>query len=123
MKQQLKAYHGFHRIRGSLILTALMFLGIVLLEANLLHAGANMKLRLQSSAFDNGDTIPSKYTCEGEDISPSLTWDSGVPETARSLVLIVDDPDAPDPRAPKMTWVHWVLYNIPPDVSDIYLKA
>jgi len=117
MKQQLK-HHGFHGIRGSLILTALMFLGVVLLEANLLHAGENMKLTLQSSAFDNGDTIPSKYTCEGKDISPSLTW-TGVPETARSLVLIVDDPDAPDPRAPKMTWVHWVLYNIPPDVSGL----
>jgi len=77
-----------------------------------------MKLTLQSSAFDNGDTIPSKYSCEGEDISPTLTW-KGVPETARSLVLIVDDPDAPDPKAPKMTWVHWVLYNIPPDVSGL----
>ena len=77
-----------------------------------------MKLTLQSSAFDNGDTIPSKYTCEGKDIAPSLTW-TGVPETARSLVLIVDDPDAPDPKAPKMTWVHWVLYNIPPDVSGL----
>ena len=77
-----------------------------------------MKLTLKSSAFDNGDTIPSKYSCEGEDISPTLTW-QGVPETARSLVLIVDDPDAPDPKAPKMTWVHWVLYNIPPDVSGL----
>lgn len=75
-----------------------------------------MKLMLQSNAFENGGTIPSKYTCEGEDISPDLTW-LGVPETARSLVLIVDDPDAPDPNAPKMTWVHWVLYNIPPEVS------
>ena len=117
MKQQSK-HHGFQGIRGSLILTALMFLGVVLLEANLLHAGENMELTLQSSAFDNGDTIPSKYTCEGKDISPSLTW-TGVPETARSLVLIVDDPDAPDPKAPKMTWVHWVLYNIQPDVSGL----
>ena len=77
-----------------------------------------MKLTLKSSAFDNGGTIPTKYSCEGEDISPTLTWE-GVPETARSLVLIVDDPDAPDPRAPKMTWVHWVLYNIPPGVSGL----
>jgi len=88
------------------------------MDANLLHAEENMALTLRSSAFDNGDTIPSKYTCEGEDISPSLTW-TGVPETARSLVLVVDDPDAPDPKAPKMTWVHWVLYNIPPDVSGL----
>ena len=77
-----------------------------------------MALTLRSSAFDNGDKIPSKYTCEGEDISPSLTW-TGVPETARSLVLVVDDPDAPGPKAPKMTWVHWVLYNIPPDVTGL----
>lgn len=77
-----------------------------------------MTLTLKSSAFDNGNPIPAKYTCEGEDISPPLTWE-GVPQTARSLVLIVDDPDAPDPKAPKMTWVHWVLYNIPPDVSSL----
>ena len=77
-----------------------------------------MTLSLKSNAFDNGDEIPSKYTCEGEDISPHLTW-AGVPEAARSLVLIVDDPDAPDPKAPKMTWVHWVLFNIPPDVSSL----
>lgn len=75
-----------------------------------------MALTLKSSAFGNGDTIPSRFTCQGEDISPPLAW-TGVPETARSLVLIVDDPDAPDPKAPRMTWVHWVLYNIPPDVS------
>ena len=77
-----------------------------------------MTLMLKSSAFDNGGAIPSKYTCEGEDVSPPLTW-VGVPETARSLILIVDDPDAPDPKAPKMIWVHWVLYNIPPDVSGL----
>ena len=75
-------------------------------------------LTLKSSAFDNGGEIPSRYTCEGEDVSPPLAW-AGVPETARSLVLIIDDPDAPDPKAPKMIWVHWVLYNIPPDVSDL----
>ena len=72
-----------------------------------------MTLTLRSDAFNNGGEIPSRYTCEGEDIAPALKWD-GVPADARSLVLIVDDPDAPDPQAPKMTWVHWVLYNIPP---------
>ncbi len=77
-----------------------------------------MALTLESNAFANGETIPSKYTCQGLDLSPGLTW-SGVPEKAQSLVLIVDDPDAPDPRAPKMTWVHWVLYNIPPGVSGL----
>ena len=99
-------------------MTVLMFCGLVLMDVNLLHAEEKMTLTLKSSAFDNGGEIPSRYTCEGEDVSPPLVW-TGVPETARSLVLIVDDPDAPDPKAPKMIWVHWVLYNIPPDVSGL----
>ena len=95
-----------------------MLLSLVLMDANLLHSEENMTLTIKSSAFDNGGAIPSKYTCEGKDVSPPLTW-KGVPETARSLVLIVDDPDAPDPKAPKMIWVHWVLHNIPPDISGL----
>jgi len=71
-----------------------------------------MPLVLTATAFANQAEIPEKYTCQGEDVSPALAW-AGVPENAESLVLIVDDPDAPDPAAPKMTWVHWVLYNIP----------
>lgn len=71
-----------------------------------------MPLTLSSAAFSHEGTIPTKYTCEGEDISPPLAW-AGLPEESRSLVLIVDDPDAPDPKAPKMTWVHWLLYNLP----------
>ena len=71
-----------------------------------------MALMISSTAFAPNGPIPGKYTCEGSDISPPLAW-SGVPANARSLALIVDDPDAPDPKAPKMTWVHWVLYNIP----------
>ena len=77
-----------------------------------------MALILTSNAFENGAAIPARYTCSGEDVSPPLNWD-GVPDTARSLALIVDDPDAPDPKAPKMIWVHWVLYNIPPDVHSL----
>ena len=73
-----------------------------------------MALTLTSSAFSQGSDIPLRYTCEGEDIAPPLAW-AGVPEAARSLVLIIDDPDAPDPQAPRMTWVHWVLYNLPTD--------
>ena len=69
-------------------------------------------LTLSSPAFANGDAIPKQYTCDGQDVSPPLEW-SGVPQSAKSLVLIVDDPDAPDPKAPKMTWVHWLLYNLP----------
>ena len=77
-----------------------------------------MSLRIYSPAFTNGGEIPSKHTCEGDDIAPPLSWE-GVPADARSVVLIVDDPDAPDPAAPQMTWVHWVLYNLPADCSGL----
>ena len=77
-----------------------------------------MSLTLTSSAFDHDGNIPAIYTCDGDDISPQLTW-SDIPANAKSLVLIVDDPDAPDPEAPKMTWVHWVLYNIPTTASGL----
>ena len=77
-----------------------------------------MTLKLTSTGFGHGEAIPSKYTCEGQDVSPPLAW-SGVPANARSLALVVDDPDAPDPAAPKMTWVHWVLYNIPASESAL----
>lgn len=72
-----------------------------------------MSIILKSSAFDHQAEIPKQYTCEGPDISPALSWQN-IPQSAKSLVLVVDDPDAPDPSAPKLTWVHWVLYNIPP---------
>jgi hypothetical protein len=71
-----------------------------------------MALKLSSSAFTSNGEIPRDYTCDGSDRSPPLSW-SGAPPGTRSLALIVDDPDAPDPRHPKMTWVHWVLYNLP----------
>ncbi len=71
-----------------------------------------MPLTLTSTAFAHGAAIPRTYTCDADDLSPPLAW-AGIPEGTRSLALIVDDPDAPDPRAPKMTWVHWVLYNLP----------
>ncbi|MEJ2309772.1 MAG: YbhB/YbcL family Raf kinase inhibitor-like protein [Gammaproteobacteria bacterium] len=77
-----------------------------------------MALTLKSGAYADGDTIPARYTCEGEDISPPLEW-SGVPDGARSLVLLIDDPDAPDPRAPRVVWVHWVLFNIPPESAGL----
>lgn len=77
-----------------------------------------MPLRLSSKAFAPHGEIPARYTCEGDDTSPGLDW-QGVPPGTRSLVLIVDDPDAPDPKAPRMTWVHWVLYNLPPDATGL----
>jgi Raf kinase inhibitor-like YbhB/YbcL family protein len=78
----------------------------------------NMVMKLTSPNFENQKEIPTKYTCDGEDISPALAW-SGAPEGTKSFALIVDDPDAPDPRSPKMTWVHWVLYNIPATVHSL----
>jgi Raf kinase inhibitor-like YbhB/YbcL family protein len=81
-------------------------------------SGRSRAMNLTSSAFAQNGAIPRKYTCDGGDTSPPLSW-SGVPPEAKSLVLIVDDPDAPDPAAPKMTWVHWVLYNLPPSAGEL----
>jgi len=77
-----------------------------------------MPLRITSPAFEHGEPIPRRYTCEGDAISPPLEW-SGHPKGTKSFALIVDDPDAPDPAAPKRVWVHWVLYDIPPDVTGL----
>jgi len=77
-----------------------------------------MALALTSPAFGHNGAIPKIHTCQGKDISPALAW-SGLPAGTKSLALIVDDPDAPDPAAPKRTWVHWVLYNIPPSASGL----
>jgi Raf kinase inhibitor-like YbhB/YbcL family protein len=72
-----------------------------------------MAFTLTSSDFAPGAEIPALHTCQGSDLSPALSW-SGVPAGGRSLALIVDDPDAPDPRAPRTTWAHWLLYDLPP---------
>ncbi len=77
-----------------------------------------MTLKLTSPVFESGGTISSKYTCEGADVSPPLAI-AGVPAGTKSLALIVDDPDAPDPKAPKRVWVHWVVYNLPPDTVTL----
>lgn len=74
--------------------------------------GVAMALTLTSPSFAPNEEIPIKHTCEGADVSPPLGW-SDVPAGTRSLVLVVVDPDAPDPRAPRTTWVHWVAYEIP----------
>lgn len=75
-------------------------------------------MQLASIAFDQGGEIPMKYTVDGEDVSPPLAW-SGVPPGTRSLALVVDDPDAPDPVAPTRTWVHWVLVDVPPELPGL----
>jgi Raf kinase inhibitor-like YbhB/YbcL family protein len=70
-------------------------------------------MALSSSAFEAGTAIPAKYTCAGDDISPALQWSGPPPDTA-SFALIMDDPDAPGG-----TWVHWVVYNLPPDTHSL----
>lgn len=77
-----------------------------------------MKFSLTSPAFEHGQPIPRRYTCEGDDISPPLEW-AGHPEGTKSLALIAEDPDAPDPAAPKRVWVHWVLYNLPAESTGL----
>jgi Raf kinase inhibitor-like YbhB/YbcL family protein len=77
-----------------------------------------MAFSITSPDFTDGGPIPRRFTCEGDDVSPALAW-SGAPGGTRSFALIVDDPDAPDPAAPKMTWVHWVLYNLPASMRDL----
>jgi Raf kinase inhibitor-like YbhB/YbcL family protein len=75
-----------------------------------------MSFMLSSSDFTHDGPIPKRFTCQGADVSPELQW-SGTPPNTRSFALIVDDPDAPDPAAPKMVYVHWVLYNLPASLT------
>lgn len=75
-------------------------------------------LHLTSSAFAQMGAMPARFTCEGEDISPPLAW-SGAPANTKSFALLIDDPDAPDPDAPKRVWVHWVVYNIPASTEGL----
>jgi Raf kinase inhibitor-like YbhB/YbcL family protein len=85
-------------------------------------ADAALALTLTSPAFKPGAAMPSQYTCEGADLSPPLAWD-GVPAGTKSLALILDDPDAPDPKAPRRVWVHWILYNVPPGAKGLAENA
>ncbi len=77
-----------------------------------------MGLSLSSSAFRHQGEIPVRYTCDGENNPPPLAW-QGAPAGIRSFALIVDDPDAPDPRHPRQTWVHWLVYNLPADCAGL----
>lgn len=102
------------------LVVAVLFLAVLLKEKEpepapdtAKEGEVTMALTITSSAFEEGGMIPRKYTCDSEDISPPLRID-GVPDDAKSLALISDDPDAP-----VGTWVHWVLYNLPPDTRDL----
>jgi Raf kinase inhibitor-like YbhB/YbcL family protein len=77
-----------------------------------------MTMTLASTAFKHEAAIPARFTCDGSNVSPPLSW-SSLPAGTKSLSLIVTDPDAPDPKAPKMTWVHWVVYDIPADATGL----
>src|SRR5690606_1039173 len=91
----------------------------VILAASLSSAAdGEPAMQLISSAFSDGDALPARHTCEGRDVSPPLAWREA-PEGTRSFAMIVDDPDAPDPAAPKMTYVHWVMYDIPPSIDGL----
>ena len=104
-------------IRNFAVLLIFSFLFCACKETEKVEAesegGRKMEITVTSSAFQDGGMIPAKYTCDGQDISPPLAW-QGVPEGCKSLALINDDPDAP-----MGTWVHWVIYNIPPDTSEL----
>jgi Raf kinase inhibitor-like YbhB/YbcL family protein len=102
-----------------LLIAAMLVNLLTMLPASADAKGASsMTLSLTSPAFAEGGEIPTHYTCEGRDVSPPLAW-SEPPSGTKSLALIVADPDAPDPKAPKMTWVHWVLYNLPPTAGQL----
>ena len=106
-------------LRSGRRLTMILAYGMLALAPAIgLTEERTMTMTLTSTAFANDAEIPALFTCEGSDISPALAW-HGVPANTKSLVLIVDDPDAPDPAAPKMTWVHWLLYNLPPTSTGL----
>jgi len=96
-----------------MVRTALLF---SLLCAPLPAAAGQFKLN--SPQFADGGAIPARNTCEGEDLAPTLRW-SAPPKGTKSLALVVDDPDAPDPAAPKRVWVHWVVYDLPAAAGEL----
>ena len=100
---------GLARPACAAVLSTALVCGFAIAEDN---------MKLTSAAFGENQSIPQVYTCEGKNVSAPLAW-SGVPASAKSLVLIVDDPDAPDPAAPRTTWVHWVLYDIPANSTGL----
>lgn len=106
-------------LAGALLLIITLSAGVSAgYAADPISGEPTMTLKLSSTAFSHNGEIPKRYTCDDADLSPSLGW-SDLPAGTQSLALIVDDPDAPDPAAPKMTWVHWVLYNIPPTATGL----
>lgn len=107
------------RLFAAIFLIALLIApGATTPNGGFAQGAPSMAFTLTSPAFAPGGTIPARYSCEGDDVSPPLAW-AAVPAGTKSLALILDDPDAPDPLAPQMTWVHWVLYNLPPTTAAL----
>jgi len=106
------------RIHRPAVLPGALLSALALCPGGAGGAGAQPSFFLASSAFADGSVIPTRFTCEGQDVSPPLAW-KGTPPGTRSLALVIDDPDAPDPSAPRVTWVHWVIYNLPADARSL----
>lgn len=109
------------RIWAAILGIVLISVAVVAAYTGMLAGGEEkivMSMSIMSPSFMQGSKIPERHTCDGLNTSPPLTW-VGVPAGTKSLALIVDDPDAPDPSAPKMTWVHWLLYNIPAHATGL----
>ena len=98
--------------------TVLVVVALALMASGAAPAKKPATLRLTSTSFGQMGEIPSRHTCDGGDHSPPLAW-SGAPRGTKSFALIVSDPDAPDPAAPKMTWTHWVLFALPTATNDL----
>jgi Raf kinase inhibitor-like YbhB/YbcL family protein len=112
-KRQPTFYKGSKAMKRRMLIVSLVGSFLVFYVNLTVIGGEAMELKIKSSAFHEGDMIPNKYTCDGADISPPLTWDAA-PMNTKSLALISDDPDAP-----AGTWVHWVIYNIPPTIKEL----
>jgi hypothetical protein len=108
-------------IKRTVVLMAVMMLLVCSCKSRAVEkekeGGAKMEIKITSSAFKNDGLIPSKYTCDGDDVSPPLQWEA-VPQDAKSIAIICDDPDAP-----MGTFVHWVLFNLPADVKELAEKV
>jgi Raf kinase inhibitor-like YbhB/YbcL family protein len=100
------------------LLALMIFQSVLLYLIIPINAKEVYPMELTSTSFNDQGEIPAKHTCDGLDTSPALKW-SNAPDGTKSFALIVDDPDAPDPANPKMTWVHWVLYNIPATAGSL----
>ncbi len=104
---------GRRLLKRFVVLSVSLFLGLVL------PAGCGSGgFTLSSKAFDPGEPIPPKYTAYGDEVSPPLSW-SDPPAGTKSLALIVEDPDAPDPENPKTVLVHWLVYDIPATAREL----